>query len=191
MTCIVGLEHGGRVYIGADSASVGDNIIRATAVQKVFRRIVPGTEEGILIAAAYSFRVMQVMRFNFESPRLQSDLHSGERYLVTDFIPAMRDCFKEHGIMRRDSGGCEDGSTLLIGFRGELFTIFRDFQVNRYQGDKLLLNNFTAIGSGMMYAIGAMAANQQLEPVERIKNALAIAAHFEPGVCAPYQIEVL
>ena len=37
MTCIVGLVHGGKVYMGGDSAGVGGYCLTVRADEKVFR----------------------------------------------------------------------------------------------------------------------------------------------------------
>jgi len=58
MTCIVGIAQEGKVWIGADSAAVSGQDIRATALRKVFRR------GQFLIGYTSSFRMGQLPQFH-------------------------------------------------------------------------------------------------------------------------------
>jgi len=50
---------------------------------------------------------------------------------------------------------------------------------------------FDAVGSGAEYALGALSALTALAPPARLKRALAISAHFNMGVCAPFFVRSL
>ena len=63
MTCIVGLEHKGKVYIGGDSAGVAGYSLSVRADQKVF------INGNFIFGFTSSFRMGQILRFGFNPPR--------------------------------------------------------------------------------------------------------------------------
>jgi ATP-dependent protease HslVU (ClpYQ) peptidase subunit len=103
------------------------------------------------------------------------------RYMVTVFAKAVRTVLKEHGFAKEDSN-VETGGTFLVGYRRGLYEVCSDFQVNRH------LDGFEAVGCGEPFALGAMMALADLEPENRIVQALKIAAHFSGAVCPPFKV---
>lgn len=175
MTCIIGLIEKGNVYIGADSASISNLVIRATNVPKVFRR------GPFIIGYTTSFRMGQLLEHWLEVPKQTTESKSDQEYMVKEFAESIRTLFKDKGFAETNSGA-ESGGTFLVGYGGHLFTIYADFQVNE------ICDKFDAVGCGGPFALGAMAALKTLEPVERIEKSLEIAAHFSAGVCGPFRI---
>ena len=49
-------------------------------------------------------------------------------------------------------------------------------------------DGFDAVGCGRSYALAAMKALSNLEPVERVRGALEIAAYFSNGVAGPFTV---
>ena len=84
MTCVVGLVHQNKVYIGADSAAVHSWTRRQTSLAKVFRR------GPFLIGYTTSFRMGQLLQHELTVPKQQGD--DDVHYLVTQFIEAVRSC---------------------------------------------------------------------------------------------------
>jgi ATP-dependent protease HslVU (ClpYQ) peptidase subunit len=186
MTCIVGLEYKDTVWMGCDSMASSGWDKHVSSIDKVFKA------NDMLIGYTTSFRMGQIIRHNFDIPKSNSyyfnraEPYAHEKYLVMDFIPALRACLKEHGFTTiKDS--VEEGSQLLIGFAGCLFTIHSDFSVQRS------FDEFDAIGAGAFYALGAIhALNDQhgmtIDPPKLIESALITSEHFCNGVCPPFTI---
>lgn len=178
MTCIIGLAHEGTVYIGADSASGTDGTweVRATKVPKVFRL------GDFLIGYTTSFRMGQILHYHLEV-RPQESEGDNLSYMVRVFIPAVRACLKEHGFSKIENNQ-EEGGFFLVGYRGRLYSIASDFQVNE------MADGLDALGCGREYALGAMMAfeSEGIPPPERIFRSLAIAACFSGGVIGPFRV---
>lgn len=173
MTCIIGIASEGNVWIGGDSASVRGYETRVTKIPKVFR------VQEFLIGYTSSFRMGQILQYHLETPTQenQEDLE----YLVTKFIPAVRSCLKEHWFSTLpDKDG--QGGRFLVGYKGHLYAIYSDFQVNESS------DGFEACGSGREYALGATQALSYLSPRVRIQQALNTVSHFSHAVCAPFRV---
>jgi len=179
MTCVIGLVHQEKIYIGADSAGVDSDLsLVARDDPKVFRN------GDFVIGFTSSFRMGQILRFKFKPPQRYEGTIDYE-YMVTEFVDEVRNCLKDGGFARVKENQ-ESGGTFMVGYRKSLYTIFDDFQVgiNRC--------GFAACGCGQMLALGAMAANAHLtDPEARILNALEIAEMFNAGVRRPFHIEKL
>lgn len=177
MTCIVGLVHRGTVYIGGDSASVQGWTSRITRLPKVFRR------GPFLIGYTTSFRMGQLLQFGLE-PRVQAAGEDDMRFMVTEVAERVRLLLKERGVAKVESNA-ETGGQFLVGYRGRLFSMQQDFQVNE------MADGYDAVGSGAEYALGAMRALSKSPPIPRLKRALEISAHFNMGVSGPFFVKKL
>ena len=67
MTCIVGLSHQGKVFMGGDAAAADDNIVSARKEPKVF------IKNGYLIGYSGSFRFGKVVQYSFNPPKPPHD----------------------------------------------------------------------------------------------------------------------
>jgi len=175
MTCIVGLEgDDGIVYIGGDSAGVSDYSIQTRADEKVF------INDEFIMGFTSSFRMGQLLRYAFDPPEHSSKKDDME-YLVVDVIDGVRELFKEHGYLGKESGR-DEGGTFLMGYKGKLYVIDDDFQVGR------TTDGFMAVGCGQDLALGALHATEKLglDPHTRITLALDAACRFSAGVQGPY-----
>ncbi len=181
MTCIVGIEHNGQVYLGGDSAGVAGLDIVTRADEKVFRN------EEFVMGFTSSFRMGQILRYAFKPPE-QSFRKDDMQYMVTDFIDAVREVYRQKGYLHK-SNEVESGGTFLVGYRGKLYCVESDFQVGRVH------HGFDACGCGYAYAMGALHATSgildkedgsQLGPNERLQIALEAAARFSAGVRPPF-----
>lgn len=176
MTAIAGIVHEGTVYIGGDSAGVDDAlglVVRADA--KVF------TNGPMVFGFCGSFRMGQLLRYSFTPPPL-SKRGDVDRYMVTDFIDAVRKTLKKGGA-RRVEEKVEEGGTFLVGFRGRLFEINDDFQVG--EG----VDPYRAVGSGRDVVLGALYVTEfAMDPVERIQLALAAAERHGAAVRSPFTV---
>ena len=177
MTCIVGLEHDGKVYMGADSASVGGWEVKKTRLSKVFKN------NGFLIGYTTSFRMGQILQHHL-NVRPQKPDETDEYYMVCVFAEDVRECLKEKGFSKIENNQ-EEGGTFLVGYKGVLYEVDNDFQVNSFT------IKYNAAGCGAQYALGAMAALNDCEPEQRIERALEIASFFSGAVSYPFTMEKL
>ena len=176
MTCIVGVSEQGKVYLGADSASVSDWDIRITKLQKVFHK------GQVVIGYTGSFRMGQLLQHRLIVPPCVDA--KPLPYMVNVFVEAVRQCFRDGGYTKIDNNQ-EEGGHFLVGYRGVLYYVGGDFQVNSYQ------DGIAAVGCGADYALAALHVLPGLPPRERIQRALETAAYFSNGVVGPfYQVEV-
>lgn len=181
MTCIVALEHNGTVYVGADSAATDPDDLSITlrADEKVFLT----EDREFVMGFCGSFRVGQLLRYALVPPD-QAKKKDDMAYMVTDFVDAVRTMQKDKGSMKKENELEEHDSEFIVGYKGKIYVIERDFQVGRP------VENFTAVGSGALAALGAMHATASMKknPEERIKLALSAAAAYCNGVRAPFHI---
>lgn len=181
MTCVVGLEHEGRVWIGGDSAAIESEVLslRVRGDPKVF------LVQRMLFGFTRSFRMGQLLRFSLIIPA-QPAKSDDYRYLCTDFINAVRECLKNGGFAQTSEEGAEQGGNFLIGYRGRLYNIDGDYQVGIPQ------IGFDACGCGGDYALGSLFSTQKtkLDPRKRIMMALTAATYFSAAVSPPFTIMV-
>jgi ATP-dependent protease HslVU (ClpYQ) peptidase subunit len=173
VTCIVGVQQDGRVVIGGDSAGVAGWSITVRADTKVFRN------GEFIMGFTDSFRMGQLLRYSLVPPVPQDwDL---DRFMATEFIAVVRDCLRDGGFARNESGN-ESGGLFLVGIRGHLYRIDSDYQIGRS------VDEYYAVGSGDEYACGSLHSTRGLDPEHRVRMALEAASHHSTGVCAPFHI---
>jgi hypothetical protein len=174
MTCIVGLEHDGKVYLAGDSAGVAGLSIHTRQDEKVF------TNGDMVMGFTSSFRMGQLLRYEFEPPD-HSPKKNDMAYLVGPFVDKVRECFKTNGFMHTTERGEEYGGTFLLGYRGGLYVVDEDFQIGRTH------DGYGAVGCGWDIALGSLYTSRpDPDPVRRLNLALEAASHFSAGVRAPF-----
>lgn len=173
MTCIVGLVDNDTVWIGGDSAAISglDLIVRKDP--KVFK------VGEFIMGFTTSFRMGQILMHGFTPPTITGDLY---KYMINEFIPALRNLFKDTGFLEVNSNR-EKGGTFLVGVRGRLFVVESDFQVGEP------IDNFAAVGCGEQIAHGALYASKAEKPAKRVKLALKAAERFSAGVRGPFLVD--
>lgn len=175
MTCIVGIAHQGKVWIGADSAGVAGLDMMVRADRKVFRN------GEFIMGFTTSFRMGQLLAVKFTPPKYHSDVDVW-RYMVEDFVEGVRTCLSTGGFASKNNN-VESGGVFLVGFKGRLFKIEGDFQVGERMG------GFDACGCGESYALGSLMETEALEPRDRVRRALEAAEILSAGVKSPFYIE--
>lgn len=179
MTCVCGIAERGRVYLGADSIAVGGYSMDVRATPKVFRR------GPFVIGCANSLRAADVIRYRFHPlPLPVNPSFNLHRYMATDFVDALRDVLKAHGVMVVENSAEEAPLELVVGVRGRLFTLDDDLQVGESTHD------FAAVGCGRDLALGALYASTGT-PRTRLTTALRAAQAFSAGVRAPFRFVTL
>lgn len=180
MTVIVGIESDGKVYMGGDSGSATIAMTNATSLSKVFRL------GNMLIGYTTSFRMGQVLEHNVILPVHKKD-DSDIKYLVSWFIPCIRECFANAGYLGKEMDESRDiGGQFLLGYRGKLYTVYSDFQVNRGT------EGYGAVGSGVYFATGAMMtaiSMGETRPKSILKYGMKAAAYYNPFVRKPFVIK--
>lgn len=175
MTCVVGYAEQGKIYVGADSAYGRPNEILPRQDAKVF------VNGSYIIGGSGCSRTNQILAHIFKPPKPPTrDIHA---FMVQDFVEALRKTFKEAGVAGKDKDREEGGEAeLVIGVRGKLFTLYRDYQVG------VPADSFAACGAGLAYALGAMAALRatRMSPEKRVRIALAAAERYSPWVRRPF-----
>lgn len=150
---------------------------RPSALNKIFRI------GEFLFGCSGSIRMMQLLQYSLEIPQQQEGI-SDERYMVTVFIESVRDCLREGGFSRNESGE-EFGGEFMVAYRDRVYEIYDDFQVSHWK------DGLAAVGAGKYYALGAMSALSHLKPKAKITRALEVAAEFSPWCAPPFVVEKL
>jgi len=179
MTCIVGIETSKGVIIGGDSAGVAGYALRVRADEKVFTRT--GGRADWVFGFTSSFRMGQLIRHAFSPPLVPEKDEDIDKYMVTVFIDALRECFKDGGYLEKYDAA-ESGGTFLVGVRGRLYEIESDFQVARPS------TGYEAVGCGGNIAIGALYATPKMAAEKRVRTALEAAEQNSAGVRGPFLI---
>ncbi len=180
MTVIAALVQDNIIYMGGDSASVGNYDINVMSTPKVF------INGPFLIGFAGSWRFGQLLQYNFQPPR-PSWIGDNDpmRFMVTKVVPALRECFKDGGLAQTVEGQ-EFGGRCLIGYAGHLYYFESDYHVNEP------LDGFIAVGIGAQIAHGAMFASSQVpNPWKRVRTALEASERFNGGVRGPFTLLAL
>lgn len=174
MTCIVGLVHERKVYIGGDSAGVAGLNLQIRADCKVF------TTGKFAFGFCGSFRMGQLLRYSFTPPprHQDTDLY---KYMVTEFINQVRKTLKDGGYAEKHDDS-EKGGYFLVGHAGRLFYVESDYQVGE------AATPYNATGCGSPFAMGSLFSSKGA-PKKRIEEALAAAQANSAGVRGPFHIE--
>lgn len=175
MTCIVGIEKDGAVWIGGDSAGTAGNMNqRIRGDKKVFKK------GEFLFGFCGSFRMGQLLRHNLILPE-QAPGQDDVGFLVNDFIASVKACLGEG---KEIPNGFE--GAFLVGYRGHLYNIEGDFQVGQPEA------KFDACGSGADVAVGAMHASvKEKSCKKRIVQALEASALNNAAVRPPFTVMCL
>lgn len=176
MTCIIGYvnKRNKNVIIAGDSAgSNGTNLV-VRKDRKIFMK------GDFAIGCTTSFRMIQLLMYKLEVPPIgTTPIHE---YMCTDFVDAIRKCFKDGGFLQKDKDQSEMGGVFLVGYEDRLFKIESDFQVSEGTLD------FDAVGCGDNFALGALYALQDIDiPVlDKIKHAMHAAENLGVGIKSPF-----
>lgn len=178
MTCIVGIEHNKKVYIGADSLASTSQFKHETLTPKVFKLRTMTTD--LLIGYTTSFRFGDIMRYRCGAPPVDTAIKSvqdAEEYLITEFVPSMQAAMAANGYDKEFEGAKQTGN-MLIGIKGYLFEIQSDYSVIKAK------YGYCSVGSGYLAAYSSLYTSEGLikDPEARIKKAIKTAAEFIPSV---------
>ena len=174
MTAIVGLIHGDRVYMGADSRSVRDWDQTPLIAPKI-HRIGP-----YVLGTCGSLRSLQLVQYAFRPVEPSGDLTA---FLATVFVADLQATLKNGGYATTvNDQEFNTDSMVMVGVHGRLFTIDAGYAVTESA------RSYAAMGSGEDLALGAMYVTDGQAPKHRIRQALSAAAEFNAGVGEPFTI---
>jgi len=180
MTCIIAVEHGGKVYMGGDSSMLCGLSVEGKEKKVFFLG-------DFIIGSTGSHRFSQLIEFGIALPEKvegENDL----RYIVSRLIPAIRECAKQNGYTKIENGVERVDDILLLGYHGKIYKVHADFAVT------VAFRGYAAIGCGEDFALGAISAfrgSSMFDPgaVEgMILAALKISGEFSAGVLPDYYV---
>lgn len=178
MTCIVGLEHNGQVYLCGDRAASSIDHITVNKAPKVYKKFTKKKQVPVLIGWAGAFLFGNVLQYKFTPPDIRTGMTPDE-YVYHLLIKDLRKSMETNHYQPQ-----EDPGFTIIGVDGKLFTLQEDFS---------MLHNdvcYNAIGSGSTYAMGAMHAlwngGVGIDPESFLTRAIEAAAAFSTTVRGPF-----
>ena len=171
MTCIVAVrDRDGSLWMGGDSMVSGVNA-DLLANPKVIRK------GDWLLGLAGDCSEAQVIFHLFTPPPVPRGMGI-DTYLMTTFLPALREAQSKHKAGKGTIG-------LLIAGHGKIWTMDSTYAITRSR------SSFIATGSGGSVALGAMEATPELPTRERILRALKAAERWTDTVRRPFTIKRL
>lgn len=174
MTCIIGLEEGGKAYVGADSMQIEglDNAISTN--KKIFRR------NGFIFAHTGQCRGTQIMKYLIDIPLIDD---TDEEFIFKHISEPLRMKMKEIGYSEIKDNIEMHRDRWIVAHKNKVYLINSDWEVARKA------NGLAVGGCGGDYATGAMFALKNiLPPKKRIERALKISAKCSVGVGPPFVI---
>lgn len=194
MTTIIAVQGDGWCVVGWDSriSNTDDEGRSETHVLSDSQKKV--VQNGPwLLGAAGDLRAINVLSHNFNPPIPRPTLANSalDKFISTDFVPALRETLEKSGYApthREYPGKAEFESELIVAVNGRVYAVDGDYSwINE-------ASNLYAIGSGSAYAMGALMATGWGRSVLTARNAvlkaLSVASRFDPGTGAPFHVSV-
>lgn len=173
MSCVVGLIYDKAIYMASDGiATTEDGEKRPIQAVKIFRN------GDYLFGYSGSVRAGQVMFSQHFKPPDDID----------KLVDEMREHMSVKGVMIiADTQVQMCNANFLIGYKGKLFEVLMDFQINEIEGD------YTAIGSGAQLALGSLhsSTDMMMTPRERVVMAVEAACEYDMSCGLPITVEVI
>lgn len=177
MTCIVGLEKNGKVWMGGDSAGTSMNMNqRIRADKKVF------IKGEFIIGFCGSFRMGDLLKHAFNIPGTE-DVVDSDSFMVNQFVDSLRDLLETENKKAGLAGNDRLVPSILVGFRGRLYNVEGDYQCGRPE------DGYDSVGSGSSVAVGSMYASRHVTSArKRIESSLKAASRNDAAVRPPFHI---
>lgn len=169
MTCAIGLEQDGRVWLGWDSASTDENYS-----QEIVRDPKGWVRDGWGFAFAGSWRCGQLLRHELRPTRRRAT--DVDRYITSVLVADIR------AILARESDEERQALEMLIATKGRLF----GFSAKT----GMVLRNacgFDAVGSQEALAGMTLTAGRT-DPERRLRAVLAAVAAHSANVRGPFTV---
>lgn len=157
MTTVIALNKGDSVIFASDSQATLGNTV--SEVGQKFLEF-----PNLVISTAGMCRVLQELRYNFKPPAFtKTDAKNPEKYVVTKVLPAITKTLKSAETLTDEE---EFYNSFLVAVPGFLARLDSGLTI-------LPCEEFTAIGSGAAFAIGALEAGADVE------TALGVAIKYD------------
>jgi ATP-dependent protease HslVU (ClpYQ) peptidase subunit len=189
MTTIVAVQGPSWAVVGFDSR-VTEDTGRSYTLGRGSAKVVKNGQ--YLLGAAGDVRAINILAYAFQPPKaLDLTGIRLDRFMTSKFVPALRECFEDHGYAVKESKEqATHGSTVLAIVNGQIYEIDEDYAWVR---DTTGIYSF---GSGGDYAIGAMFAKagddvaslNMVDVQKLIRESLHIAAKLDIGSGPPFHI---
>lgn len=176
MTCIAAVKDKTGIWMGGDAcAGAASNWLNQTREDKKVAIV-----GKFLIGYTTSFRMGQLLHYSLPKITHPRDMNN-MKFMVTKFIPIVRELFIEGGFNNISEGENSAGQ-FLVGYRGDLFGVDYGFDIG------ISVNNYDAVGAGAQIALGSLFSTKNKSPQERIKMSLEAASEHSMGVRPPFTI---
>ncbi len=169
MTAIVGIEHGGRVYLGGDRAISGDDSVVQAARPKVWKR------GSVLFGCAGQLDQLQLLSHTYRPPRYRG--RDPSSYLGRHLAPSLRSFFAEEKAV---GVPWVVDVTLLVGVGGFLFYFDSEFSFSQVGPEWAIGSGGDATRAALMHITG--------DPRERARRALETASRVCVSVAGPFDV---
>lgn len=181
MTTILAVQGDNWATVGFDSL-VSDENGRTMVLGQGSSKIAKNGQ--YLLGAAGDVRAINILAHAFSPPRAGDLVGSRlDRFITSKFIPALRECFEDHGYVGREAKEkASHGSIVLVLVNGSVYEIDEDYSWVRDS------TGIYAAGTGGDYALGAFYAmagktspqSLGLETVKKmIKESVTIATTLD------------
>ncbi len=132
------------VWMGADESISNKDEMHLAHNAKMFKK------DGFLIGYAGPCLFAQHINYLFTPPPVITNGPDLTEYMVRFFVPRMKSVLEENGYKEPDLNKDGGEFELLVGYKNRLFMLGCDLSVVEYK------EQFAAVGSGALYALGAM-----------------------------------
>lgn len=169
MSTVVAIKDKDKVWMGCDSFATTENGERRPIVAN---KIVKNGK--YLLGVIGSIRGSQLLSPHYFKPPAN----------ILDFPVKVIDIFRDNGCLTvTDTTVYEQSCNILIAFKGKLYELMVDFQLNE-------IIQYSSVGSGSLFAFGSLHSTQgtTLTPYERIMKALEAAACFDMSTGPPFLV---
>lgn len=172
MTCIVGISYGENLIFGCDSAASSSHDIKTVTASKIF------LIDDFLFGVAGSFRVMDIIRYQFILPKIVKKNFNLDAYMRNEFVDELSNIIDN-----------TEGVEILVGHNKRLFVIQSDWSVLEPSA------NYTAIGSGAMVALGSLhslfKSSKKQDAKNYVSDALIASETYTSSVRGPFHYLVI
>ena len=183
MSVIVGIIHDGAVYLGADSQLTKGGTKKITKHPNNRKIWHPDGRNHLLVGSAGLLKGINVIKSinGIIDQRTLSENNLNYSYVVQSVARRIMDNMEEAKLLDSKDYIPKMQNEFLLANNDELFMIGSD-------GSVLQIDDFTAIGSGSVEAIGSLLSTEGQEPIIRIVKSIEAAIQNDIYVSYPIVI---
>lgn len=191
MTTIVAVQGPSWAVVGSDSR-VTEEYGRTYTLAKAGSKVTKNKK--YLLGAAGDVRAINILAYVFRPPDPQLFVDARlDRFVTSDFVPALRDCFEKQGYGDRrnsETGSAESGAQVLTVVNGAIYVIGEDYSWVRD------VVGLYGLGSGGDFAVGVLHAllpdgTEQIDEArDAVRAALSVACKLDSGSGPPFSVFV-